>query len=87
MEIWPDVGRVVLDTYTDVAAGRGQPVFPFAWYEDGSSDAVLAEDGRVFLLHPTATFRLGADVCEAVTGLVRGTRWPEVDGHGDPLPQ
>jgi len=86
VEIWPDVGRLVLDTYTGFAADLGQPVFPFAWYEDGSSDAVIAADGRVFLLHPAATFLLGADVDEALAGLVRGARWPEVDEQGNLLP-
>ncbi len=85
VETWPDVGRVVLELYTDFAADLGARVFPFAWYEDGPSDAVVAEDGRVFLLHPAGLYLLGETVDAAVIELVRGPELREVDEHGTPL--
>jgi hypothetical protein len=72
IEFWPGVGRVVVDTYADFAAELGMPVFPLGWYEDGSSDLVITEDGRVFLLHPVDEFLVGDTVEEAVIQLVRG---------------
>jgi hypothetical protein len=86
VELWPDVGRVVVDLYAEFAADIGVPVFPFAWYEDGPSDAAVDANGRVFLLHPTAEFLVAPSVDEAMVALVRGPDLREVDDHGEPLP-
>ena len=72
VDIVPAAGRVVLEQYTSFAAELGMPVFPFAWYEDGSSDVVIAADSRVFLLHPTDTFLVGDSVDAAITELILG---------------
>ncbi len=85
IEVWPDVGRVVVDLYAEFAADIGVAVFPFAWYSDGPSDAAIAADGRVFLLHPVGEFLLGSTVDEALTALVRGPDLIPVDDHGTPL--
>lgn len=82
VETWPAAGRVVVELYVEFGADLGVPVFPLAWYEDGSSDVVVAADGRVFLLHPAAEFLVAEGVDEAITALVRGARLREVDDHG-----
>lgn len=83
VELWPDVGRVLVDLFAEFGDGIGVPVFPFAWYEDGPSDAVVDENGRVFLLHPVGEFLLADSVDEAVTALVRGPELREIDDHGE----
>jgi hypothetical protein len=70
---WPEMPRTVPAAYASFARDLGQPVYPFAWYEDGPSDAVIARDGSLSLLHPAALYRLGATVEDAITALVRGT--------------
>jgi hypothetical protein len=85
VELWPDVGRVVVDLYTSYAADLGVPVFPFAWYEDGPSDAVVDVHGRVFLLHPIGDFLVADTVDGAITALIRGPELRQVDHHGSVL--
>ncbi|GAA5185140.1 hypothetical protein GCM10023322_28210 [Rugosimonospora acidiphila] len=83
VELWPDEGRVVIDLFTEFGADLGVPVFPLAWYEDGPSDAVVDETGRVFLLHPVGEFLVADTVDEAITALVRGPELREIDDHGN----
>jgi hypothetical protein len=83
VEVWPDVGRVVVDLFAEFAEDIGVPVFPFLWYEDGPSDAVVDQNGRVFLLHPAGEFLVADNVDEAVAAFVRGPRLREVDDHGE----
>ncbi|GIH14084.1 SUKH-3 domain-containing protein [Rugosimonospora africana] len=83
VEVWPDVGRVLVDLFAEFAADIRVPVFPFLWYEDGPSDAVVDENGRVFLLHPAGEFLVADSVDEAVTAFVRGPELRAVDDHGE----
>jgi len=84
--LWPTEGRVMVDLFTEFGADLGVPVSPIAIYEDGPSDIVIAADGRVFLLHEAGEFLVGETPDEAITNLVRGTPFAEVDDHGEPLP-
>ncbi|MEV6931461.1 SUKH-3 domain-containing protein [Dactylosporangium sp. NPDC051485] len=83
VQFWPTRGRVLADLFAEFAADLGMPVFPLAWYEDGPSDIVVAADGRVFLLHEAGQFLVGGSPDEAVTRLVRGEPFAEVDDQGE----
>ncbi|WP_432985962.1 SUKH-3 domain-containing protein [Dactylosporangium sp. CA-233914] len=83
VQFWPTRGRVLADLFVEFAGDLGMPVFPLAWYEDGPSDIVAAADGRVFLLHEAGEFLIGANPDEAMTRLVRGERFAEVDDSGE----
>ena len=85
VQFWPTDGRVLAELFAEFGADLGQPVFPLAWYADGPSDIVAAADGRVFLLHEAGEFLVGATPDEAVTRLVRGEPFAEVDDHGNVL--
>jgi hypothetical protein len=83
VQFWPTEGRVLTDLFVEFAADLGMPVFPLAWYEDGPSDIVAAADGRVFLLHEAGEFLVGPSPDEAMTRLVRGEPFAEVDDSGE----
>jgi hypothetical protein len=87
VELWPDVGRVVVDLYTEFGSALGVPVFPFAYYEDGPSDAVVDERGRVFLLHPASDYLVGRTVDEAIIGFARGPDLKMIDERGELVPE
>jgi hypothetical protein len=82
VELWPTGGRVLVDLFAEFGADLGVPVFPLAWYEDGSSDLVVAADGRVFLLHGAGEFLVGTTPDGALVRLVRGEPFAEVDDRG-----
>jgi hypothetical protein len=81
IETWPDVGRVVLETYTDWAITIGASVFPLAWYEDGSSDIVVDERGRVYLLGLADNYLVAETVDEAIIALLRSAELTVFDGY------
>ncbi|WP_426510232.1 SUKH-3 domain-containing protein [Dactylosporangium sp. McL0621] len=83
VQFWPTQGRLLADLFVEFAADLGMPVFPLAWFEDGPSDIVAAADGRVFLLHEAGEFLVGATPDEALTRLVRGEPFAEVDDSGE----
>jgi hypothetical protein len=83
VEIWPDVGPVPVQLCQSCADDFGVRVFPFAWYEDGSTTVVIDERGRVYLLGHAEEYLLGATVDEALANLVGPGRWPSVDDHGN----
>jgi hypothetical protein len=85
VRFWPTKGRIMLELFAEFGADLGMPVFPLGYYEDGPSNLVVAADGRVFLLHEAGEFLVGATPDEAMTHLVRGEPFVEVDDTGAPL--
>lgn len=83
VELWPNGGRVIPHHYTEFGADIGVPVFPFAWFEDGSSDLVIDATGRVFLLHQAGEFLVGDNLDDAITALVGAAELKEIDDHGN----
>jgi hypothetical protein len=71
VQTWPLGQRIVVDPYLAFGAAIGARVFPFGRYEDGPSDIVIDEAGRLYVLHPDADFFLADNVVDALVALVR----------------
>ncbi len=72
VQTWPLGHRSKVDSYVAFGAAIGVPVFPFGRYEDGPSDVVIDEAGRLYILHPDGDFFLADNVIDALVALVRG---------------
>jgi SUKH-3 immunity protein of toxin-antitoxin system len=76
--IFPTHGGVGIDRAEGFMADYEHAVFPLGNNQDGPTELVMDEQGRVFFLHWAQDFYLGENIDAALISLIRWGDWPDV---------